>query len=279
MFARHLVIISALSCILVSCGFVERALYSDDEIVAAVGKSVLRKSDVEEMISDGLSPKDSAGMANSIIQRWKLQHLMLRKAERELPSKEKNLTRELEDYRRSLLVYRYEQMYVAERLDTSVSDIEVEEYYEKNKTFFLAQAPLLRGFFLKMSSDSPNLQQMKHKLRALSDDDTEEIMSLSMKVSYGYLNFYDTWVSAYDLIADFHVTMDVFERMIMQNPFLESENEGMTVFLRIWDRVSSGEVMPLDYCRSTVKERILNRRKKDLLDNLEQDLLRESVLE
>lgn len=278
MFARHLVIL-ALSCILVSCEFVERALYSDDEVVAAVGKSVLRKSDVEEMISDGLSPEDSAGMAKNIIQRWRLQHLMLRKAERELPSKEKNLTRELEDYRRSLLVYRYEQMYVADRLDTSVSDIEVEEYYENNKAFFLAQAPLLRGFFLKMSSDSPNLQQMKYKLKSLSDEDTEEMMSLSMKVSYGYLNFYDTWVSAYDFIGDFHVTMDVFERMIMQNSFLEAENDGMTVFLRIWGRVESGEVMPLDYCSSTVKERILNRRKKDLLDNLEQDLLRESVLE
>lgn len=278
MFARHLVIL-ALSCILVSCEFVERVLYSDDEVVAAVGKSVLRKSDVEALISDGLSPEDSAGMAKNIIQRWRLQHLMLRKAERELPSREKNLTRELEDYRRSLLVYRYEQMYVADRLDTSVSDIEVEEYYENNKAFFLASAPLLRGFFLKMSSDSPNLQQMKYKLRSLSDDDTEEMMSLSMKVSYGYLNFYDTWVSAYDLVGDFHVTMDVFERMIMQNSFLEAEDEGMTVFLRIWGRVRSGEVMPLDYCSSTVKERILNRRKKDLLDNLEQDLLRESVLE
>lgn len=278
MFARHLVTL-ALSCILVSCGFVERALYSDDEVVASVGQSVLRKSEVAEMISGGLSPEDSAGMAESIIRRWRLQHLMLRKAERELPSREKNLTRELEDYRRSLLVYRYEQMYVAERLDTSVSDMEVEDYYDANKEFFLASVPLLRGFFLKMSSDSPNLLQMKYKLKSLSEDDSEEMISLSMKVSYGYLNFYDTWISAYDLIGDFHVTMEVFERMIMQSSFLEAESDGTTVFLRVWDRIPSGEVMPLEYCSSTVRERILNRRKKDLLDNLERDLLRESVLE
>ena len=59
--------------------------------------------------------------------------------------------------------------------------------------------------------------------------------------------------------------------------FLDAEYCGAVSFLKIWERIPAGEIAPLAYCRDAVVERILNLRKKQLLDDLERDLLMESV--
>ena len=69
-------------------------------------------------------------------------------AEKELSKSEKNVDKELEDYRRSLLKYRYEQKYVNQRLDTAVTDAQIEKYYEAHIETFKLSLPIAKARFL-----------------------------------------------------------------------------------------------------------------------------------
>ena len=53
--------------------------------------------------------------------------LFMDMAETELSKGEKDVSREIESYRRSLLKYRYEQKYVNQRLDTAVTEADIEK--------------------------------------------------------------------------------------------------------------------------------------------------------
>lgn len=266
----------ALFIMLASCDFVERVVY-DDEIVARVGKAVLRKSDVGKMLSPGMEPGDSARAVAGYARKWKLEQLMLRKAESELPRQMRDVSQELESYRRALLVYRYEQMYVQSRLDTAVSDTEQQEYYAGNQEAFMSQTALVRGFLVRMRTDSPNLRQVRYMMEGMADTDIESMEAISTRVSYGYSNFRDLWMSSPDLARELGTDVTSFERMLPRCSLAEFCPDSATVvLLRIWDYIPRGKVMPFDYCRASVRERIVSRRKAELLKDLERELLRES---
>ncbi len=261
--------------LLVSCEFAQRISHSD-AVVMKIDKSVLYESDLAGLIPQGISSEDSAAMAARLIEKWKLEQLLVAKAEAELPAAQLDVSSEMESYRRSLLIYRFESMYVSERLDTVVTDMEIEEYYRENAAFFRTPAMLVRGYLVKMDEDSPNLATVRYNLKNLGDTDTEEMEMLSAKVSFSYHNFYDYWESLTEFAPDFGIGLDALAQKAAVAPFVEASHDGMVSLLRIWERIPAGEIAPLDYCRDAVRERILNLRKKELLDNLERDLLMES---
>ena len=123
----------------VSCKMVRElsdtgAVLAHGEVIARVGKHRLHRSELEKFIPSGVSPEDSTGLAQRYIKAWAEELIMLDMAEKQLSVKEKDLTEELEQYRRSLLTYRYQQKYINQRLDTLVTDDEIEAYYKANRT-------------------------------------------------------------------------------------------------------------------------------------------------
>ena len=94
-----------------------------------MGQEKLYRSDIDKVIPKGIVPEDSVRLSRQYINSWASDRVYLKIAEEQLSKAERDVTVELEDYRKSLLKYRYEQLYVNERLDTSVSHEHIEEYY------------------------------------------------------------------------------------------------------------------------------------------------------
>ena len=115
-----------------SCEMVSTFIH-DGEVVASVGKSKLYRHDLESLIPAGLPSEDSLALAQQYINSWAADLVFLGAAQQKLSKNEKNLTKELEQYKNALLKYRYENLYINERLDTTVPDSQVEDYYENHK--------------------------------------------------------------------------------------------------------------------------------------------------
>ena len=130
-----------------ACTLVSSVLH-DDEVVARVGDSKLYKSELEKVIPDLISPEDSARLAARYINSWAMDRLYSQVAERELSKTEIDVSQELEAYRLSLVKYRYEQRYIADRLDTLVTAEQIEEYYKAHQEDFSIKRPLLKVRFL-----------------------------------------------------------------------------------------------------------------------------------
>ena len=105
----------------------------DGRVVAKIGNHKLYASDLNAYIPDSASPEDSTRLALQYINSWASDMAFIDVAEKELSKSEKNVDKELEDYRRSLLKYRYEQKYVNQMLDTAVTDAQIEKYYFDSK--------------------------------------------------------------------------------------------------------------------------------------------------
>ena len=261
-----------------SCQMVHRVSDSaaelfGDEVVARVGDHRLLRSTLAEYIPSGVSPEDSLALAQQYINAWAEELLFLDMAESQLSKEEKDVTKELEEYRRTLLKYRYEERYINERLDTLITDEEVRNYYAAHTDKFLVDRPLLKARYMVIPKDSRSLKTLRELMS--SDDAADAIAadSLALTAALRYVDSSDSWMDAI-LLARELGTDEVSMMKALRNRFIElGDDAGNLRIAYVVDMVQKGSPAPLDYCENRIRDILLSARKHELLSGLERDLL------
>ena len=275
---RRIVLIFIIGIVLptlTSCRAISSFL-SKEEAVAEVGSARLYRSDLNMVIPKGLAYEDSVRLAKSYINTWALDQVFLSIAEQQLSKSEKDVTRELEDYRTSLLKFRYEQLYVNERLDTAVSDDKVEEYYQAHMDKFILRRPLVKARFLKISAESPTLKELKKKMSSEEVNDLFEADSLAYSSALKFEIWQNNWVDI-ALVAS-ELGMDYTSVLAsMKGKWVErTDTTGIMTVAYISEIISEGHTAPIEYSTPSIKDMIISARKQQLVSTLERDLLNEA---
>lgn len=245
----------------------------DGKVVAKMGDHKLYESDLAAYIPDSATPEDSTRLALQFINSWASEMAFNDVAEKELSKDEKNVTRELEDYRRSLLKFRYEQKYVNQRLDTAVTDAQIEKYYETHIDNFKLQLPIAKARFLSISSDSPNLEIIKKKMASDRPSDQMEADSMAFSSALRYTDFGGKWVGLVSLSREFGTDYGTV-LSAMKNGLVEiPDGNGNLNIAYISSIMKAGETGPVEYYRERIRDIILSTRKQSLLSGLERDLI------
>ncbi len=134
----------------------------EDAIVAEVGEKVLTIQQLSEVIPDNTNAADSVQLAQRYIQDWIIEQLVIGKAEQSLPDEKQNFEVLIENYRKSLLTYAYEQEWVRQKLDTMVTEEEIEKYYGDNEKNFQLKDYILKVKFCAIAADSKNVSQLRN---------------------------------------------------------------------------------------------------------------------
>ena len=278
---RVSVILVATAALLTGCQLFNRALDSaseifGDEVVARVGEHKLHRSALSRYIPAGVSPEDSLSIARQYIDSWAEELIVLDMAEEQLSKSQKDVKAELEEYRRTLLKYRYEQMYVNERLDTLVSEEEILEYYGRNSERFVLERPILKARFIVTSPEAPGLKKILQKMSSDNMDDILEAESMASTAAIRYVDYSDTWLDAITLARELgtdYVTMmsSIKDRMVQ---FTDASGNLRAAY--VVDLVQAGKTAPLEYCSERVRDIIVNTRKHALIATLERDLLEDA---
>ena len=271
-----------IALVAVSCQMVHRVTDSaaelfGDAVVARVGEHRLMRSELAEYIPAGVSSEDSLGLAQQYIKAWAEELLFMDMAESRLSKEEQDVSRELEEYRRSLLKYRYEERYINERLDTLVSDEEVRSYYKEHPDKFLVDRPLLKTRYMVIPADSRSLKIIKELMS--SDDAMDAIAadSLAFTAALRYVDSSDSWMDAILLARDLG-TDEVSMMKALKGRFIElNGDDGNLRVAYVVDIVQKGSPAPLDYCAERIEDIILSARKHALVSGLEQDLLKDAL--
>lgn len=272
-----LVTFSAMSCKMVREMSETAAQLRHGEIVARVGKHRLHRSELAKFIPAGVSPEDSAGLAQRYINAWAEELLMLGMAQEQLSKEQKDVSAELEEYRRSLLKYRYEQLYINQRLDTLVTDEEISAYYKENPDKFKLDRPVMKSRYLIIPADSRSLKEIKEKMS--SDDDYAALQadSLAFTTAIKYVDSSDSWMDAIVLAQEMGVDYGSMLGSI-KNSFAEITDDAGNLHLAyIVEMVPGGKTAPLEYCTERIKDIILSARKHSLETSLEKSLLEDAL--
>ena len=252
------------------------SLIHDGEVVARLGDHKLYRSDLDDVIPKGTSPEDSVKLAGVYINSWVRDMAFVDIAQQRLSKEEKDVSKELEAYRQSLLRYRYEQRYINERLDTTVSPKQVEEYYDSHSESFKLERPIMKARFVNISKDSPNLPKIK---KLMSSDNVSDVIaadSVAFNSARRYHDFSDEWIDAVKLAAEFGVDyVQMLSRRSGQFIQIPDGEDNVSIAFVV-DYRKAGEIAPVEYCADRIKDIIISGRKHELLTGLEQDLIEDA---
>lgn len=258
-----------------SCKYLE--LNSGDAVVAEVNGKKLYESEVRSLVPAGTPAADSLEMLKQYVNRWALKHLLLKKAEDELSKEEIDVEQEIEDYRSSLLMYRFEKNFIDQRLDTVITEQECRDYYEKNALHFTLTTPAVKARFAKISNSSPNLENLRKGYKAQSIEDIEEFERICYSSAEKYGNFNNQWVDLSKVAREVPYDTQMLEREIKSGNSTEIKDSLYTYLIYYSDKIFQGEVAPFEYYLPEIKEIILSKRKQQLVSDLEKNLIREAI--
>ena len=265
------IVLSALT----SCRAISSLLHDHGVVAQAEGMKLYR-AELDALIPKGLSPEDSTELARKYITTWASDLIYQKVAQQQLSKSERDVTKELEDYRKSLLKYRYEQLYVNERLDTAVADELVEEYYAAHPEKFMLQRPLLRARYLNIAKDSPAIKSLKKMMKSSDPNVLVEADSVAYSVALKFTTWNNEWIDAAALAGEFGTDYNTMLQSI-NNGWIESaDTTGYLKLAYIPEILHKGELAPIEYSAPDIKDIILSARKQALIATLERDLLNDA---
>ena len=92
----------------------------------------LYESDIVGLVPENTSIHDSIVLVRNYINNWVQTQLMVQQAKKNLVIQQLDLDKQLENYRNSLIIYHYETELIRQKLDTVVSEQQVETYYNSH---------------------------------------------------------------------------------------------------------------------------------------------------
>jgi hypothetical protein len=238
-------------------------------------------SDVENMFpKNARSGRDTNNLLKGHIESWVKQQLLLQLAEDNLSTEMQNdISKQVEDYRTSLLVYRYEQMYVEQRLDTIISEKEYEDFYNVHKQTMVLSNPIVKVLFIKLKKNSPYLDKIKKLYTSTKPEDMTTVQNLCMQVAIKYDYFNEKWIEFDVLTKELPSTKKSYEEMVKTKKRIEVEDQGDIYLVAVRDYRSRGTIAPLEYEEENIKSLILNKRKQEMMIDLEERVLLDAAKE
>ena len=113
-----------------------------DEVVAKVFNKKLYASELNDVLSADFSPADSLLISNAFIENWIRENLILIEAEKNIPV-DLRIDELVDEYRSSLIKQSFEKRFVESLLDTIVTQKELLNYYEANKSQYVLESMIV----------------------------------------------------------------------------------------------------------------------------------------
>ena len=247
----------------------------DSPVVARVYGHELHRSDLAGLVPQGVSPEDSAAIISTYIDQWVRQTVVLDKAEKNVKD---DFSRQLGEYRNSLIIYAYERQIVDQLLDTVVTQTQMREYYDSHRSDFQLKNSIVKAVYVIAPKKSPAAPALKNLISKNVFSDAEVVDLEQLATRHKLQGYYDadTWIPFYTLQAAVPITTYNENLFLRQKQSIVLTDDSLTYFVRILNYRVSDETSPLELERESIRSIILNHRKVELLAKMQSDLMAEA---
>lgn len=258
---------------LLACGSSENYIEDKGEIVAEVGNEKLYQADLQGLVPQSLTGKDSSDRVERHIQSWVQKQLLIQKAKKEINFDEAEIERKLLDYKYTLMAHEFEKRYTDEKLDKQVSEKEIKQYYEKNLANFELKENIIKAWLIQIPTDKLEKSEIKDYLQTNSTEGVEKLQEICSKFATQSTFADTTWVSFDNLVrgTPFAKIPNKVD-FLKTNTSSETKENNFTFFLRIKEYKISDQTSPLNFVREEIEAIIINQRRLKLIEKLEQEI-------
>ena len=267
---RSLFIFTAL--LLTSCSNISDN--NSNDLIARAGENFLYQNQLPPFSSE----QDSILRYLNYIETWAKEKILYDLSLTNLSQSKKNdLDLLVEKYKVDLYINSYKDLIVNSRIDSIVTDQEIESFYNMNIDNFKLNENLLKYRYLKVPSDNINISRIRRYIQRLNESDREFLDSLNFQ--FADLKINDTmWFTEREVISSIEFLNQKNKSNYMRiNRLYEFEDDQYTNYFIVKDLLKSGNIPPLSYLYDRIKSNIINQRKLNLIQNINKEILNDAL--
>ncbi len=261
--------------LLAGCSFFE--LRPDDTMLARVHGSRLYLDDISPLIPKGASSQDSAAFVHRYVDRWVQQQVFLYQAQQNMSVNRAEIDQRVSEYRNTLIMHAYESELAIGEMDTVVTDSEIVSYYEENEQHFILKDNIVRVNYIKLPLNVADHSFVRGLYRSENEDDLTRLENYCLENAATYYVGVDRWLIFGDIAMDMPLEIEAEPAYLRNNRYAEITDEYYRYFLYIGEYRLKGDISPLDFERENLRMLILNRRKRQFLENKRREFFNQAV--
>lgn len=233
----------------------------------------LYQSELINEIPITLNENDSAIFANNYIHKWLVDQMIMEKSEEMIPLKFNSVEKKINKYKRSLITYEFEQFYINKRLDTSISYLEINDYYTSHLDDFVLNDYVVKCMYIKVPKKSKVIKDVKKNYHIINEKMVDQMVKLGQKENVKFYYNPEEWIFFDDLLKELPILENYSKvEFIKKKKKTIIEYNDYVYFVNIFDFIIKNGTSPLSFETNKIKSIILNRRSRDLRKKLRLDL-------
>jgi len=248
--------------------------------IARVGDVILYYDEIPKLLQPGISPEDSAAIFQNYINKWAKKELLFMKAEQNLTPEFKNdIEKQLEETRSNLVIYQYQRQMMLEKMDTTITGEEMESYYATNGKNFLLNSNIVKALFIKVPSETPGIDKIRLWARSNEQKDLQQLESYCYQFAEKFDDFNEQWVTMDRLSVELPQDIVNQDDFLRRNTWFETSDSSSVYMITVRDYRQRYSLAPFDYVKDDIKSIILNSRRFEFLQTLENGIYNEAIKE
>jgi hypothetical protein len=246
--------------------------------LAKVGDVVLYYDEIPKLLQPGITPQDSAAIIQNYFNKWAKKELLYMKAEQNLSAELKNeIEKQLSETRANLVIYQYQRQMMLEKMDTTISEEEIENYYASNEKNFHLNSNIVKALFIKVPVETPGIDKIRLWARSNEQKDLQQLESYCFQFAEKYDDFNEDWVTMDKLSVELPEDIVNQDEFLKWNTWHETRDSSSFYMIAIRDYRLRYSLAPFEYVKNDIKSIILNNRRFDFLQSLENGIYNEAI--
>jgi hypothetical protein len=265
-----------LLCLATSCTFFKET--DDREPIARVNDAYLYYDDIADLVSKEASKEDSILVVQNFINRWATQQLLVDGAKLNLSeTKQQAFNKLVNQYKNDLYTKAYMEALVNRSVNTFVTKEEAQDYYNSNKEIFKLNEELIRFRYIHVNENIINYKSVEERFKRYNEKDKKILDSLSIQFKSYYLND-SIWIKVSQVINKIpSITPENKNQLLKKSNFVQLKDSLGVYLMQINDVLLRNDTAPLEFVKPTVDQIVVNKRKLELIKELEKDITKDAI--
>jgi len=271
---KYIVLLACIFLVLISCKNKEEVKI-DKDVIAAVNGEYLYKKDIVKIMPKFISSEDSVKYVSEYVNHWVADRVIFAEATETLTDTSM-IEEKVKQYRQQLYVYYYIDKFVYNDVSYSISEEEIQDYYNKHLQDYVLAKTYVKVHYMTMAADVYTYYQEREKIFNSEPEDIEELKDYCIGTGRK-VYFIEEWTELGDFLHEVKLNGKFDANELLFKSTFEHISGELRYLIKYDDYKTIGDYMPLEIAKNDIITIIINNRKRDKLIQKQNELIEKGL--
>ena len=179
----------------------------------------------------------------------------------------------VQDELMQLHLFELENIFITKKLDSTISDQEIQEYYNSHRENYKAESYIVRALYIKIPDTLASTLKIDTHFLLKNDKDIKEVKKIANLYATNFYFEEERWIYFDDLVREISISTNKKEDLVRNRGKAVFKENGETHYINVLDFRTKSISSPMEIERAGIRRHILKRRVNNLRNKAKETIL------